>query len=146
MTSSQLPLKIEVSASENTAPFFTATIHPTTYTPTFSFNSAWQGYLGLPTRCLQPPLPTGTPAHLEVGSEVWMRSTPVLRSKRCRVVWFDMQQSQNGEGTVSGTNESNARSKRKDADNWWPGIGRWRLGMSCEDATLELEGPEVFNA
>jgi hypothetical protein len=23
-------------------------------------------------------------------------------------------------------------------ENWWPGIGRWRLGMKMEDATIEF--------
>lgn len=32
----------------------------------------------------------------------------------------------------------------KSYQNWWPGMSRWHLGMICEDSTVELGTPEVF--
>ena len=66
-----------------------------------------------------------------------MRIAPVLRSKKCRIVWLDMKQ-------PSRTDVSGAGQAEVD-DHWWPGMGRWRLGMSCEDAVLELGEPEILD-
>ena len=58
---------------------------------------------------------------------------------------MDMRQPpKDGQSVNAGEHESHALSKAQGEDNWWPGIGRWRLGMVCEEATLELGHPEVF--
>ena len=30
-------------------------------------------------------------------------------------------------------------------DNWWPGLGRWRIGLWLDDAVLTLGEPEELN-
>ena len=30
-------------------------------------------------------------------------------------------------------------------DNWWPGLGRWRIGLWLDDAVLTLGEPEEMN-
>lgn len=66
-----------------------------------------------------------------------MRIAAVLKSKKCRIVWFDMKQ--------PSKEETNKTANGEDEDNWWPGIGRWRLGMECEDAVLDLGHPEILD-
>ena len=146
------PVKVEVFRADlsSTQPFFSATIHPVSYLPRFPMSSTWLSYLGISTDILQPPLPEGDPADVVVGSKDWKRSNPVLRSKRTKLVWIDMKQldedRKNGEAAV-GQEEGDALLKRKGKgnENWWPGMRRWHIGMICEDATLELGEPEVFN-
>lgn len=101
---------------------------------------------------MQPPLPQGDSAEL-CGSDVWIKAKPELRSKKTRMVWWDMRQPKTG---LAGEQTSTAASSETDAllaqnraestgdDNWWPGLGRWRLGLWLEDAVLELgEAEEI---
>ena len=84
---------------------------------------------------MQPPLPQGKGEFkdVEVGTEDWRASSPVLRSKRARGVWVDLRQD-----GVSGEEERSVKA----VENWWPGLGRWRLGLWLEDAVLDLGNPE----
>ena len=72
-----------------------------------------------------------------------MRIAPVQNSKKARIVWFDMQQPR---AEAAGGGNEGESSKRDKGDNWWPGMGRWRLGVSLEEATLELGDPDIFRA
>lgn len=145
-------VKVEVFRADpsSTQPFFTATIQPISYLPGFPMFSAWLSYLGISTRILQPPLPEGDPADVVVGTKDWKRSNPILKSKRAKMVWIDMKQS-NKDGeygeAAGGMEEEDALLKNngKGHDNWWPGMRRWHLGMICEDATIELGEPEVLS-
>ena len=147
------PIKIEVYRMDPSAtkPFFSATIQPISYIPAFPLSSSWISYLGLPTRILQPPLPEGDPADVIVGTTDWKRSIPVLKSKRAKMVWIDMKQSDAEDyGNVKATDghegdSAPVKGQGKRYENWWPGWKRrWHLGIACEDATLELGKPEVF--
>lgn len=101
----------------------------------------------MPNRCLQPPLPTGVPPNIEVGTDVWMLLSPVIKSRKTRIVWLDMEQHRIDDDSSEGANKKNVPSQHKgSADNWWPGMGKWRLGMSCEDAVLELGHPELLKS
>ena len=137
--SSPIEIKVYRADPSATQPFFSATIHPISYLPSFPMNSAWVSYLGMSNYILQPPLPEGDPAAVVVGTNDWKRSSPILKSKRARMVWIDMRQPdgdrQNGE----------AANKGKSYGNWWPGMRRWQLGMIWEDTTLELGAPEVIS-
>ena len=100
--------------------------------------------MGLPSKCLQPPLPVGHPPEMEVGTDSWALCAPTLKSKKCRLVWLDMQQDQPVEDSAEDDGPPKTVYEEKGAENWWPGMGRWKLGMSMDDATLEIGEPQMF--
>lgn len=64
------------------------------------------------------------------------------------MVWIDMKQADEGRGNgeaAVGQHGGNAmpETQAKDYENWWPGMGRWHLGVTCVDATLQLGEPEI---
>jgi len=143
---SSIALKVEVFPIDPSSarPFFSATIRPTSYTPSFPYDSAWLGYVGMSTHILQPPLPAGNPADVVVGTDTWKRSNPSIKCSRAKMVWIDMKQPDNGaKDTGSGEGEGDALLAKKGNENWWPGLRRWHLGMYCPDATLELGEPQI---
>ena len=74
-----------------------------------------------------------------------MLLSPVIKSKKTRIVWLDMEQRQMGDDANEGAIKKNVPSQHEESvNNWWPGMGKWRLGISCEDAVLELGHPELF--
>ena len=102
------------------------------------------------TCILQPPLPEGDPADVVVGTNDWKRSSPILKSKRAKMAWIDMKQPdrdpQNGKAAASQDESATSLAdKGKGYENWWPGMGRWHLGMTWEDTTLELGDPEIIS-
>ena len=159
----QPPIVISVfppSTSDSTEikPFFTTTLEPVAYLPrsySFPFNSTWATYFGFSGHMVQPPLPSG-PTLEECGTEKWIKAKPELRSKKTRMVWWDMRQpktetgGERSEGTGSTESDTllaaDQASKRQQvvSDNWWPGLGKWRIGLWLEDAVLELGEGETF--
>jgi hypothetical protein len=139
-------MKVEVFRSDPSATrsFFTASIQPIHYTPTFPFNSSWLGYLGLSTHLLQPPLPAGEPADVVVKTEGWKRSNPVLKTSKAKLVWVDMNQPDGSKSAGSGAAEGDALLGKNGPKNWWPGMKRWHVGLYCPDSTLELGEPDVL--
>ena len=140
-------MKVEVCRPDpsSTRPFFTATIQPINYVPSFPFSSTWVGYLGLSTHLLQPPLPAGDPADLVVKTEGWRRSYPSLRCSKAKLVWFDMRQPGEGQKTNGqGQSEGDALLAKTENENWWPGLRRWNLGLYLPNSTLELGEPEFW--
>jgi len=144
--SSPSTIKVEVVRSDPSAtkPFFTASIQPMNYTPTFPFNSSWLGHLGLSTHFLQPPLPAGEPADVVVKTEGWRRSSPVLKTSKAKLVWIDMKQPDGGKSAGSGAAEGDALLKKNGPENWWPDMERWHVGLYCPNSTLELGEPDVL--
>ena len=100
--------------------------------------------MGLPSKFLQPPLPVGNLPEMEVGTDNWVLCAPTLKSRRCRLIWLDMQQDQPAEDGVEDDGSPKTASQDKSADNWWPGMGRWKLGMSMDDATMVIGEPQMF--
>ena len=141
------PVKVEVYRSDPSAtrPFFSATIHPINYLPTFPMSSTWLSYLGISTAVLQPPLPEGDPADVVVGTKDWKRSYPKLKTRTAKMVWIDMKQPDKDRKAGESVNGPGEGAAGKGYENWWPGMGRWHLGMVCEDSTLELGEPEVLS-
>ena len=145
--SSSVPIKVEVFSPDPSAtrPFFSATITPINYTPSFPFSSAWLSYLGMSSHLLQPPLPEGDPADVVIRTENLLRSHPILKSRHAKLVWFDTKQPENAlRDTGIGDAEGDALLVRKGNENWWPGMRRWQLGIYCPDATLTLGEPEIL--
>jgi hypothetical protein len=86
---------------------------------------------------VQPPLPQGKGSHGElVGTEQegkWVKLGNYWeRSKRARLVIVDMRQEEMLEG------------ERCWFENWWPGLGRWRLGIRLDDGEVWLGEGERF--
>ena len=142
--------------SEN--PFFTASLQSLKYLPSwysFPFNSTWATYFGFGSHLVQPPLPVGDTKE-ECGSEIWLRSKPEMWSKKTRAVWWDMQQEKsNDSAEAPSESETDPLLSKKGpgkavklldgVDNWWPGLGRWRIGLWLDDAVLTLGEPEELN-
>jgi len=86
----------------------------------------------------------------ECGSDAWIKTKPRLRSWKTRMVWWDMSQHRTemdrgrdeGSGVTEGDSllaqSASRESKRDTNNNWWPGLGRWRVGLWLDDAVLEL--------
>ena len=81
-----------------------------------------------------------------VGTDRWALCAPTLKSRKCRLIWLDVQQAAREDGRAPSKAKTGAdsASKEKIADNWWPGMGRWKLGMSMDDAVLELGDSQFF--
>lgn len=73
----------------------------------------------------------------------------MLRSRTARVVWIDLRQPVK-EGRVEGEGEGEGDAllqggeNKSDEENWWPGGGRWRLGIWCQEAKLTLGEAEIL--
>lgn len=75
----------------------------------------------------------------------------MLKSRAARVVWIDLRQpvrEGRGEGEGEGEGEGDALLRggenKSEEDNWWPGGGRWRLGIWCQEAELTLGEAEIL--
>ncbi len=89
---------------------------------------------------MQPPLQAGEPADIVVGTEGWRRSHPILKTSRAKLVWFDMKQPDGGKSAGSGAAERDALLGKERNDNWWPGMGRWHLGLCCPEGERSING------
>ena len=140
-------------------PFFAARFEHIAYAPAFPFYSSWMKYLGLPVDLLQPPLPTGEPADLLLGTQDWKQSNPSIWSRRAKIVWVDTWQGEEGGERERERNTGDGKSARaaKETDallrkideeemesKGWPWTRRWHLAVWCQEATLELGEPEVL--
>lgn len=95
------------------------------------------------THILQPPLSAGEPADVVVKTGGWRRSNPKLKTSKAKLVLFDMKQVDRERSVAPEAEEEDALLGKKGDENWWPGMGRWHLGLCCPDATLELGEPIV---
>lgn len=91
----------------------------------------------------QPPLPQG---HLHAeelrGTDKWRRVMPYECCKKTSLGWWDLKQ---GDATEDDSllSTGDDRDVREGYENFWPGIGRWRIGAKMEDALIEFpEGME----
>lgn len=82
---------------------------------------------------LQPPLPEGKDKEIEPGTEEFLKTEGDIFSKSAKIVWFDMKQPGGGKKGDDG----------KDRKNWWPGLGRWHLGIWLKEAELNLGPPDA---
>lgn len=75
----------------------------------------------------------------------------MLDSRAARLVWFDLRQPvREGREEVEGEGEGEEDAllqggeNKGEEDNWWPGGGRWRLGIWCQEAKLALGEAEIL--
>ncbi|MCJ1400962.1 hypothetical protein MMC11_004173 [Xylographa trunciseda] len=105
---------------------------------------------------VQPPLPEGQAKGGELaGTNDWCKILPLEYSSKTSMTWVDLQQvaktvggdsgkPQKGDTpSTTGGSESAAPGKAPDGvysdfENWWPGLGRWQIGLKMEDATIEF--------
>lgn len=77
---------------------------------------------------------------------------PVQHTKKASIGWWDVKQSgekaNEADPLLANSNENEAPVNDKGSqnvfENWWPGLGRWKLGMKLEDATIVFEKGESW--
>ncbi|KND92364.1 hypothetical protein TOPH_03041 [Tolypocladium ophioglossoides CBS 100239] len=118
-------------SAPSTVPWFQASFSPISYAPSFPFATRWVNYLGFDTTLVMPPLPRGKGSQGELPStKNWCSIVPMQYSRTTRVGWFDLAQ-RDDTGKVVGVHE-----------NFWPGLGRWQLGLKMENADLSFDLPK----
>ncbi|MCJ1282288.1 hypothetical protein MMC26_001611 [Xylographa opegraphella] len=146
-------------STESTAsarPFFTGIYSPVSYIPRFPFSTRIAGFLGIDFNLVQPPLPEGNAKGGELpGTTKWCRILPLEYSNKTSMTWVDLKQTPKNDklaspkpqqGDAMATTEdldgvglaSPADGVYSDFENWWPGLGRWQIGLKLEDATVEF--------
>jgi hypothetical protein len=135
----------EQGSSENSSmldkkPFFTATYKPISYLPKFPSSTNLFKYLGIDLNLVQPPLPQGSKADVELArTHQWTMVKSLEWSSKTSLGWWDMKQSPRiGEDETPTRSSEDSDPVAGEFENWWPGIGRWRLGMKMEEATIEF--------
>lgn len=96
-------------------------------------------HLGIDLSFVQPPLPTGKEEEI-AGTEEWCHVLITESSKRTSLGWWDLRQVKEvGEETaLLGSNEGGGKAGEVEGyENWWPGVGRWRLGMLMEESDVD---------
>lgn len=123
---------------DKATPFFSAIFKPIPYLPSIPASTSIAKYVGVDIELAQPPLPEGKSASGELpGTDRWCKIMPFQSSRRTSIGWWDMKQGVPNEGgslQASELPEDGQASKKH--ENWWPGIGRWRIGMVMEDAEI----------
>ena len=98
-----------------------------------------------------PPLPGGKGKEGELpGTKRWCTRLPVEYSKKASLGWFDIRQPANAEysddASSDAVKEVYVEGTCSTAENWWPGLGRWQLGMKMDDATVLFGGETLWEA
>jgi len=86
-----------------------------------------------------PPLPQGKGENGEVaGTDAWCEVLPSEYSKKTTLGWWDLKQGGElaEESALLSGNENEERIRQDAHENWWPGLGRWRIGLKMEDAEI----------
>ncbi|KAL2021371.1 hypothetical protein VTK56DRAFT_7236 [Thermocarpiscus australiensis] len=119
-------------------PFFQCIISPVRYFPSsLPMSTALLSKLGMDLTIVQPPLPEGKAASEGElpGTEEWAALAGYRQSARkgC-LAWVDLRQ-ENEEGGGGGGGDG--------YENFWPGLGRWRLAVKLDRGEAEFpEGPK----
>ncbi|KAJ0159335.1 hypothetical protein CTA2_9908 [Colletotrichum tanaceti] len=122
-------------SSASAAPLFRATFKPVPYVPSFPLSLGVFRYVGVDATLVQPPLPEGNGSRGELpGTDRWCSIAPGQSSKRASLGWFDIRQADEG-GDVVGEHE-----------NFWPGLGRWQIGLKMEDSDVTFAEPKHWDA
>ncbi|PFH59769.1 hypothetical protein XA68_11900 [Ophiocordyceps unilateralis] len=112
-------------------PFFRATMKNIPFIPSFPFSTSWLKYVGIPTRAVHPQLPEGKGSQGELpGTDRWCIISPAIKGNDTALITIDMSQNE-GEDEDGG-----------DGGNFWPGLGRWHVGMKMKNAVMTLGPPD----
>jgi hypothetical protein len=107
--------------------FFQTTFKPMAYVPSFPLSTSLLGYIGIDAELAQPPLPEGKGSQGELpGTDKWCSVMPGQKSRKASLGWFDIRQTDE-QGTRVG-----------DYENFWPGLGRWQVGLKLKDSEIEF--------
>lgn len=131
---------------QSPAPLIQTTFLPISYVPSFPCSTDWAKYIGMDLALVQPPLPEGKGQEL-VGTRQWCKIAAVESSKKTSLGWFDLRQSRHDtseQQPLLGEDRGDG-SERQQSDNFWPRLGRWRIGMKMEDAVIEFPEGEHWN-
>lgn len=87
---------------------------------------------------MQPPLPEGSEEL--PGTKEWCKIAAVESSKKTRVGWFDLEQKRSEPTERDALLMVGEDGVKVDGSwpNFWPGLGRWRIGIKMEEATIEF--------
>ncbi|KAF8851780.1 hypothetical protein BDZ45DRAFT_133134 [Acephala macrosclerotiorum] len=133
---------------KGTTPFFTTTFQPVSYFPSFACSTDWSKYLRWDLGLVQPPLPAGEGAELE-GTDKWCKIAAVESSRKTSLGWFDLRQRRKAderEPLLGGNGRGDQGSGSEGYGNFWPGLGRWRMGIRMEDAVIDFPEGEHWDA
>lgn len=130
------------SLSESTpssTPIFSAIYKPIPYVPSFPISTSIAKYVGIDLSIVQPPLPAGNGSQDELpGTEKWCQSGPLEYSRKTSLGWWDLKQgSANEEDPLLGRGDD-CEGRKVEYENFWPGVGRWRIGLKMEDALINF--------
>lgn len=149
---SVFPLEMSGSGTKRTrssSPFFSAIYKPISYAPSFPLSTSAAKYVGLDLTLVQPPLPDGTASSQKelVGTQQWCEVMPLEWSRKTSLGWWDLKA---GEATeedalLGGDRSTGSGGSGTGYENWWPGIGRWRIGLMMEDAVIGFPEGERWN-
>ncbi|CAI0642771.1 unnamed protein product [Colletotrichum noveboracense] len=122
-------------ASASTTPLFQGTFKPVAYVPSFPLSLNLLSYVGLDATLVQPPLPEGSGSQGELpGTDRWCSVAPGQYSKKASLGWFDIRQADE-KGNIVGEHE-----------NFWPGLGRWQVGIKMENSDVTFAVPKYWDA
>jgi hypothetical protein len=126
-----------------------ATYKPIPYLPYFPLTTSLSAYVGMDLHIVQPPLPSGKGAQGELaGTDKWCKVLPLEHTKKASLGWWDLKQdvASNNGGSVGDrvpTEEDRllngtGKGETSGFENWWPGFGRWRIGVKMDNATIKF--------
>jgi hypothetical protein len=129
-----------VETLKASTPLFSATFKPIPYLPSFPFSTNAAKWAGMDLALVQPPLPKGNGAHGElVGTEEdgWAKVVPLEWSWKSSLGWWAFPGS--GETAPLLNGDDGVRDgDREKFEEWWPGLGKWNLGVVMKDAVIEF--------
>jgi len=137
------PLLPDTSGQErikSDTPFFTTIFRPFSYAPTFPCSTAISKCVGWDLGLVQPPLPDGDGPEL-AGTLQWAKVAAVESSKKTSLGWFDLRQKKKGadeQSPLLGEQQIATEDVGVRYENFWPGLGRWRIGIKMEEAVMEF--------
>lgn len=144
------PHDTEGSLSESApcpTPFFSAIYKPMPYLPSFPMSTGVAKYVGMDLSIVQPPLPEGKGSRDELpGTKQWCQCLPLEYSNKTSLGWWDLKQDEvSEEDALLGRDDDRVERATVGYENFWPSIGRWRVGLKMEDATIEFPGGKYWD-